>query len=52
MKDIRIALVGTGFGKRVMLPAFAACPGGKVVAVCSGQRASRNRSECGGLTSS
>ncbi|HEY5595896.1 MAG TPA: Gfo/Idh/MocA family oxidoreductase [Candidatus Bipolaricaulota bacterium] len=39
MKDIRIALVGTGFGKRVMLPAFAACPGGKVVAVCSGQRA-------------
>jgi len=36
LKDtIKIGLMGTGFGKRVMLPAFAACEGAELVAVCS-----------------
>lgn len=37
-QSIRVGLVGTGFGRRVMLPAFAACEGAQVVAVCSGRR--------------
>lgn len=36
--SLRIGLVGTGFGRRVMLPAFAACEGAQVVAVCSARR--------------
>jgi predicted dehydrogenase len=34
----RIGLVGTGFARRVMLPAFAAGEGAQVVAVCSASR--------------
>lgn len=36
--EIRIGLVGTGFGRRVVLPAFAACQGSRVAAVCSRRR--------------
>jgi len=34
-QPIRIGLAGTGFGRRVMLPAFAACEGVELAAVCS-----------------
>ncbi len=37
-RNVRIGLVGTGFGRRVMLPAFAACDGAELAAVCSGRR--------------
>jgi predicted dehydrogenase len=35
-EDVRIGLIGTGFGRRVMMPVFSALAGANVVAVCSG----------------
>ncbi|MFQ5794360.1 MAG: Gfo/Idh/MocA family protein [Candidatus Bipolaricaulia bacterium] len=37
-QTIHIGIIGTGFGRRVMLPAFAVCEGAEVVAVCSARR--------------
>lgn len=45
-KNINIGLAGTGFGRRVMLPAFAACDGITLQAVCSATR--KNADETAG----
>ena len=37
-EQIRIGIIGTGFARRVQLPAFRATPGAQVVAVCSTHR--------------
>ena len=37
-EQIRIGIIGTGFTRRVQLPAFRATPGVQVVAVCSAHR--------------
>jgi len=42
-KTINVALVGTGFGQRVMLPAFAACEGARLAAVCSATQENAER---------
>ena len=34
-RPLRIGLVGTGFGTRVHVPAFARCPGVELVSICS-----------------
>ncbi len=40
---IRIGLIGTGFARRVMLPAFRALEGVQIVAICSGRRENAER---------
>jgi predicted dehydrogenase len=37
-ESINIGLIGTGFGRQVMLPAFRAIEGARITAVCSGHR--------------
>lgn len=37
-RTIQIGLIGTGFARRVMLPAFAACEGAEMVAICSAKQ--------------
>src|SRR5436190_14369644 len=37
--DVRVGLIGSGFARRVQLPAMAWVPGAKPIAIASGQRA-------------
>lgn len=39
MSDVRVGFIGSGFARRVQLPALALVPGAKAVAVASGHRA-------------
>ncbi len=43
MSAIKIGLIGTGFARRVMLPAFRALEGVEITAVCSGRRENAER---------
>ena len=36
--NVRVAIVGTGFGQRVQIPGFRHCEGVEIVAVCSAHR--------------
>jgi len=38
-RDVRIGLIGSGFARRVQLPALALVPGVRATAVASGHRA-------------
>jgi predicted dehydrogenase len=39
MKNIGIGVIGTGFARRVQMPAFAACEGTRIVSIASGSAA-------------
>jgi predicted dehydrogenase len=47
--EVRVGIVGTGFGKRVHLPGFQAAPGLTITAICSADlgRAQEAALECG-----
>ena len=39
MKNIGIGVIGTGFARKVQMPAFAACEGARIVSIASGSAA-------------
>ena len=43
ISTIKIGLIGTGFARRVMIPAFRAIEGVQIVSVCSGRRGNAER---------
>ena len=43
MKNIGIGVIGTGFARKVQMPAFAACEGANIISVASGSEANAER---------